>query len=43
MAESVTVPDAANVAQYYQAYSEWLQLSEAVTPISHAIAKRSRL
>lgn len=36
------VPDPVKVSQYDDAYGEWLQLSEAMTPISHAISRRTR-
>lgn len=36
------VPDPAKVVVYDQAYQEWLALGLAVTPISHAISKRTR-
>lgn len=36
------VPNPDALARYDEAYLEWRQLSEAMTPISHAIAKRTR-
>lgn len=39
---AVVEPDAAHVTRYNEAYAEWRALGDAVAPISHSIARRTR-
>ncbi|GAA1217279.1 FGGY-family carbohydrate kinase [Rhodoglobus aureus] len=39
----VVVPDPARVKTYDEAYAEWRELGRAVAPISHSIARRTRI